>query len=123
MAHLTPWLTPQELAIIFLTCTTLRAISTSITLRCASDISRSLEPHLILFHNSVDRHPDRTRLVKSMSKRCVGWVSRGKAQLGVIARRVGKRVVVVSVQSLVGLMASFRSVGWVVGVDWIMEIG
>ncbi|XP_050370988.1 histone-lysine N-methyltransferase SUVR3 [Argentina anserina] len=52
-----PWLTPQELATASLTCTTLRNLSTSITLRRASDASRSLEPLPIPFHNSLDQHP------------------------------------------------------------------
>ncbi|XP_004293056.1 PREDICTED: histone-lysine N-methyltransferase SUVR3-like isoform X1 [Fragaria vesca subsp. vesca] len=52
-----PWLTPQELAIASLTCTTLRNLSNSITLRRSSDASRSLEPLPIPFHSSLDQHP------------------------------------------------------------------
>ncbi|XP_062017317.1 histone-lysine N-methyltransferase SUVR3-like isoform X1 [Rosa rugosa] len=52
-----PWLTPQELAMASLTCTTLRNLSKSITLRRVSDASGSLEPHPIPFHNSLDQHP------------------------------------------------------------------
>ncbi|BBN67278.1 SET domain protein 20 [Prunus dulcis] len=51
------WLTPQELATISLTCSTLHTISKSITLRRASDASRAFESHPIPFHNSVDEHP------------------------------------------------------------------
>lgn len=52
-----PWLTPQELAITSLTCRTLHTLSNSITLRRASDASRSLETHPIPFQNSLDKHP------------------------------------------------------------------
>lgn len=52
-----PWLTPQELAITSLTCRTLHTLSNSITLRRASDASKSLETHPIPFQNSHDEHP------------------------------------------------------------------
>ncbi|PQQ19862.1 histone-lysine N-methyltransferase SUVR3 [Prunus yedoensis var. nudiflora] len=51
------WLTPQELATISLTCSTLHTISKSMSLRRASDASRAFESHPIPFHNSVDEHP------------------------------------------------------------------
>ncbi|XP_022745384.1 histone-lysine N-methyltransferase SUVR3-like [Durio zibethinus] len=52
-----PWLTPQELATISLTCKTLHQLSLSITLHRSLDASRSFENLPIPFHNTVDQYP------------------------------------------------------------------
>lgn len=52
-----PWLTPEELACISLTCKTLSQFSKNITLQRSSDASRSLENLPIPFHNPVDHRP------------------------------------------------------------------
>ncbi|CAB4285880.1 unnamed protein product [Prunus armeniaca] len=130
------WLTPQELATISLTCSTLHTISKSITLRRASDASRAFESHPIPFHNSVDEHPapilglqfflhtNRTRWLDLEFKRCVSWTIRESVSMGVNARHVGKREMgPMGVRVLVALTTSLRSVGRVVSVGWIVAIG
>ncbi|KAK5785854.1 histone-lysine N-methyltransferase SUVR3 [Gossypium arboreum] len=52
-----PWLTPQELANVSLTCTTLHRAAQSITLYRSLDASRSFENFPIPFHNTVDQYP------------------------------------------------------------------
>ncbi|XP_039063750.1 histone-lysine N-methyltransferase SUVR3-like isoform X2 [Hibiscus syriacus] len=52
-----PWLTPQELANVSLTCKTLHQIAHSITLHRSLDVSRSFENLPIPFHNTGDQHP------------------------------------------------------------------
>ncbi|KAB2005300.1 hypothetical protein ES319_D11G260400v1 [Gossypium barbadense] len=52
-----PWLTPQELANVSLTCKTLHRAAHSITLYRSLDASRSFENFPIPFHNTVDQYP------------------------------------------------------------------
>ncbi|KAK8589832.1 hypothetical protein V6N13_088644 [Hibiscus sabdariffa] len=52
-----PWLTPQELANVSLTCKTLHQIAHPITLHRSLDASRSFENLPIPFHNTVDQYP------------------------------------------------------------------
>ncbi|XVF06660.1 hypothetical protein REPUB_Repub06bG0069400 [Reevesia pubescens] len=52
-----PWLTPQELAIMSLTCKTLHQLAHSITLHRSLDASRSFENLPIPFHNTVNQYP------------------------------------------------------------------
>ncbi|KAE8678216.1 Histone-lysine N-methyltransferase SUVR3 [Hibiscus syriacus] len=52
-----PWLNPQELANVSLTCKTLHQIAQPITLHRSLDASRSFENLPIPFHNTVDQHP------------------------------------------------------------------
>ncbi|XVE62503.1 hypothetical protein DITRI_Ditri06bG0122900 [Diplodiscus trichospermus] len=57
LALIFPWLTPQELATISLTCKTLHQVAHSITLHRSLDASRSFENLPIPFHNTVDQYP------------------------------------------------------------------
>ncbi|GMI65042.1 SET domain protein 20 [Hibiscus trionum] len=52
-----PWLTPQELANVSLTCKTLHQIAHPITLHRSLDASRSFENLPIPFHNTLDQYP------------------------------------------------------------------
>ncbi|KDP39657.1 hypothetical protein JCGZ_02677 [Jatropha curcas] len=52
-----PWLIPQELASISLTCKILSQIAKTITLQRSFDASRSYESHPIPFHNLIDDRP------------------------------------------------------------------
>ncbi|KAJ9131865.1 hypothetical protein P3X46_034772 [Hevea brasiliensis] len=52
-----PWLTPQELACISLTCKSLSQFSKKITIQRSFDASRSLENLPVPFHNAVDHRP------------------------------------------------------------------
>ncbi|XVF42605.1 hypothetical protein PTKIN_Ptkin01aG0377500 [Pterospermum kingtungense] len=52
-----PWLTPEELATISLTCKTLHQLAHSVTLHRSLDATRSFENLPIPFHNTVDQHP------------------------------------------------------------------
>ncbi|XP_050203745.1 histone-lysine N-methyltransferase SUVR3 [Mercurialis annua] len=55
--HILPYLTPQELSNISLTCKSLSQISKKITLNRTLDASRSLENNEIPFHNTLDNTP------------------------------------------------------------------
>nr|WDD38945.1 histone-lysine N-methyltransferase SUVR3 [Fagopyrum tataricum] len=52
-----PWLNPQELASISITCKTLNKIAKSVTAARSADASRSFENLPIPFLNAIDSHP------------------------------------------------------------------
>ncbi|KAJ8434602.1 hypothetical protein Cgig2_025028 [Carnegiea gigantea] len=76
-----PWLTPQELASLSSTCTSLIRLGKSITAVRSADAARSLEPVPIPFINTVDAHPyayflySPTQLLPSSSLRRQFWAS------------------------------------------------